>query len=159
MIPALVSISGSPWDVLPPGIHVATIAEVEDAFAYNPWRRVLHAGLVEACVTLARAGCRTIILDGSFVSAKPTPRDFDACWEPEGVDFGLLDPVFADFDNERAKQKARFGGEFFPSTMVALDIGRAFTEFFQIDRFTGKRKRILSIAINMDETVLRRMKS
>ncbi|MGE3227874.1 MAG: hypothetical protein AB7J30_00345 [Hyphomicrobium sp.] len=158
MIPALVPISGSPWDVLPPGTHAATLAEVETAFAYNPWRRVLYAGLIEACASLVRAGGRTVILDGSFVSAKPVPRDYDACWEPDGIDFALLDPVFADFDNERAKQKARFGGEFFPSTMVALDIGRVFTEFFQIDRFTGKRKGILSIAINTDETVLRRMK-
>jgi hypothetical protein len=32
MIPALVGIPGSPWNVLPPGIHAATLAEIEKTF-------------------------------------------------------------------------------------------------------------------------------
>jgi hypothetical protein len=98
-----------------------------------------------------------VLLDGSYVSAKPLPGDFDACWEPDGVDFDNLDPVFEDFDNGRANQKARFGGEFFPSTLIAADIGAAFAEFFQIDRFTGKKKGILSISLTTDESVSRRI--
>lgn len=158
MIPALTQLPGSPWDVLPPGIHPATLTEIESAFAYNPRRRELFAGLVAAACHLANVGCQGVFLDGSYVSAKPLPGDFDACWAPEGVDFNKLDPVFDDFDNGRANQKARFGGEFFPSTMIALDIGAAFTEFFQIDRFTGKKKGILSIAIATDVTVTRRIR-
>lgn len=158
MIPKLVPIPGSPWDVLPPGIHPATLAEIESAFAYNPWRRTLLGGLIDASVSLAEAGCRVVLLDGSYVSSKAVPGDYDACWEPQGIDFGKLDPVFGEFDHGRASQKAKFKGEFFPSTMVAADIGRAFAEFFQIDRFTGKRKGILSISIDMDEAVVRRIK-
>ena len=158
MIPKLVPMPGSPWEILPPGIHSTTIAEVEAAFAYNPWRRGILEGLLEGSVSLALAGCRTVLLDGSFVSAKPMPGDFDACWEPTGVDFDKLDPIFDDFDNGRANQKARFKGEFFPSTLIATDIGRAFVEFFQVDRFTGRRKGILSIAIGTDAAVIRRMK-
>lgn len=158
MIPQLIPIPGSPWDVLPPGIHPATIAEVEQAFAYNARRRELLEGLVDASVLLANAGCGAVFLDGSFVSAKPVPGDYDACWEPQGIDFAKLDQVFDDFDNGRANQKAKFKGEFFPSTMIAADIGRAFVEFFQVDRFTGKRKGILSIAIRTDAAVVRRMK-
>lgn len=158
MISKLVSIPGSPWEVLPPGIHVATITEVEEAFAYNARRRELLSGLIDASVSLALAGCGTVLLDGSFVSAKPVPGDYDACWEPQGMDFAKLDPVFGDFDNGRANQKTKFKGEFFPSTMIAADIGRAFVEFFQVDRFTGKRKGILSIAVGTDAAVVRRMK-
>jgi hypothetical protein len=158
MIPQLISIPGSPWDVLPPGIHPATIAELEQAFAYNTRRRDLLDGLVDASASLASAGCGMVLLDGSFVSAKPVPGDYDACWEPHGIDFAKLDPVFGDFTNGRANQKAKFKGEFFPSTMLAADIGRAFVEFFQVDRFTGKRKGILSIAIGTDAAVVRRMK-
>jgi hypothetical protein len=157
IIPELISISGSPWDVLPPGVHVATLAEIKGAFAYNPWRRTLLGGLIDASVLLARAGCRTILLDGSYVSSKALPADYDACWEPQGVDFGKLDPVFKDFNNGRASQKAKFKGEFFPSTMVAADIGRVFVEFFQVDRFTGKPKGILSISIDIDDAVMRRI--
>jgi hypothetical protein len=159
MIPALVTISGSPWDVLPPGIHHTTLAEVELTFSYNPHRRALFSGLIDATTHLASVGCRSVLLDGSYVSGKPLPGDYDACWEPDGVDFNKLDAVFDDFDNGRANQKMRFGGEFFPSTLISVDIGAAFTEFFQIDRFTGKKKGILSIALNTDATVARRIKS
>jgi hypothetical protein len=158
MIPALIPLPGSPWDILPPGVHVATMAEVESAFAHNQHRRNLYRGLIDASLTLANAGCRCT--DGSYVTAKPFPRDYDACWEPTGVDFDELDPIFADFDNERANQKARFKGEFFPATMITLDTGAAFAEFFQIDRFTGRRKGILSISIDVDPIVVaRRMKA
>jgi hypothetical protein len=158
MIPALVTIVGSPWDVLPPGIHPATLAEIELTFSYNPHRRALFSGLLQATAHLASVGCRSVLLDGSYVSGKPLPGDYDACWEPAGVDFTKLDAIFDDFDNARANQKARYGGEFFPSTLIAADIGAAFTEFFQIDRFTGKKKGILSIALIKDATVARRMK-
>ena len=159
MIPALIQIGGTPWDLLPPGVHVATLQEVRRTFAYNARRRALFDGLVEAAVVLARCGCRRMLLDGSYVSAKPLPGDYDACWEPDGVDFDKLDPVFDDFDNGRANQKARFGGEFFPSTLIATDIGAAFKEFFQIDRFTGKKKGILTISLTTDETVTQRTKT
>ncbi len=158
MIPVLIAIPGSPWDVLPPGIHAATLAEIEQTFTYNPRRRALFAGLLDAAIHLALMGCRRILLDGSYVSAKPIPGDYDACWDPDGVDFAKLDPVFDDFDNERANQKARFGGEFFPSSLIEADSGAAFADFFQIDRFTGKKKGILAIALTTDETVARRMK-
>jgi hypothetical protein len=158
MIPNLVTVAGSPWEILPPGIHDATLAEVGSAFVYNRQRRFLFDGLIYASATLAMAGCRTVLLDGSFVSSKPIPGDYDACWEPDGIDFDKLDRIFGEFDDGRASQKARFGGEFFPSTLIAAESGRAFVEFFQTDRFTGNRKGILSLSINTDESVLRRMK-
>ena len=158
MIPPLVSIPGAPWDVLPPGIHTATFAEIEGAFTYNPWRRSLFSGLVDAATHLSMVGCRRVLLDGSYVSAKPLPGDYDACWDPAGVDFARLDLVFDDFDNERANQKARFGGEFFPSSLIEADSGAAFSDFLQVGRFTGKKKGILAIALATDSTVARRMK-
>jgi hypothetical protein len=159
MIPALVAIAGSPWDVLPPGVHEATLAEIELKFSYNPRRRALFTGLVDAAVHLSLVGCRRVLLDGSYVTAKPIPGDYDACWEPDGVDLTKLDPVFEDFNNGRANQKVRFGGEFFPSTLIESGSGGAFAEFFQVDRFTGKKKGILAIALTTDKTVARRIKS
>jgi hypothetical protein len=159
MIPPLVSILGSPWDVLPPGVHEATLAEIETVFTYNVRRRELFGGLVAAGVLLSSVGCRLILLDGSYVSAKPLPGDFDACWDPDGIDFNKLDPIFEDFDNGRANQKLRFGGEFFPSTLMEADSGAAFADFFQVDRFTGKTKGILAIKLPIDIAVAQRKKS
>lgn len=154
MIPALVSLPGSPWTVLPPGEHAASLENVATAFATNAWRRELFDGLVLASGKLRFAGCTAIYLDGSFVTGKPKPGDFDACWDPLGVDPAKLDPVFLEFGNGRAAQKAAFKGEFFPSTMLCADVGRAFVDFFQLDRFTGKQKGIISISLSADPLLL-----
>ena len=77
--------------------------------------------------------------------------------DPAGIDFNRLDLVFGDFSNGRANQKARFGGEFFPSTMIETDSSKALADFFQVDRFTGKAKGILEVSINTDPVVARRM--
>lgn len=157
MIPALVPLMGSPWPVLPPGIHQAGLDEVATAFATDTWRRELFDGLVDASGRLQGAGCLTVYLDGSYVSGKPKPGDFDACWDPSGVDPSRLDPVFLQFANGREAQKAAFKGEFFPSSMMCVDVGQAFVEFFQQDRFTGKQKGIISISLSADPLLSRKV--
>lgn len=150
MIPALIQLPGSPWPVLPPGTHQAGLGDVAAAFATNTWRRGLFDGLVLASGKLRSAGCMTVYLDGSYVTGKPKPDDFDACWDPTGVDHTKLDPVFLEFANGRALQKAVFKGEFFPSSMMCADVSQTFVEFFQLDRFTGKQKGIISISLSAD---------
>ena len=49
-------------------------------------------------------------LDGSFVTSKQVPNDFDACWDEIGVNMSLIDPVLLKFDRVRAAQKAKFRG-------------------------------------------------
>ena len=120
------------------------------AFATNTWRRELFGGLVHASTKLKLAGCPRIYLDGSYVTGKPRPNDFDACWDPTGIDPAMLDPVFLDFANGRAAQKAAFKGEFFPSSMTCVDVGQSFVDFFQLDRFTGNQKGIISIPLSAD---------
>ena len=157
MIPSLVTLEGSPWKVLPLGVHQASLDDVETAFATDAWRHDLFDGLVDAARKLRSARCSTIYLDGSYVTGKPRPRDFDACWDPAGVDVGKLDPVFLDFRNGQAAQKAAFKGEFFPSSMICADVSRAFIEFFQLDRFTGRKKGIISISLSTDPVLLRKV--
>jgi hypothetical protein len=96
------------------------------------------------------------VLDGSYVTGKPRPGDFDACWDPSGVEGRKLDPVFLEFGNRRAAQKAAFKGEFFPSSMMCADVGQAFIEFFQLDRSSGNRKGIISISLLTDPVLLRK---
>jgi hypothetical protein len=65
------------------------------------------------------------------------------------VDPAKLDPVLLEFANSRAAQKAAFKGEFFLSSMMCADVGRAFVDF-QLDCFTGKQKGIISIPLSAD---------
>ena len=112
MIPALVPIKGAPWGVLPPGVHPATLAEVATIFATNAKRRLLYEGLLLAATALRMAGCGKLYLDGSYVTAKTVPGDYDGFWDPAGMDRPKLDPVFLDFSNRRQAMKNKFGGEF-----------------------------------------------
>ena len=141
MIPDFVDIGG-PWKVLPPGVHNATLEEVETRFASSDHRKHLFAGFKEGVLALRKAGCHRIFLDGSFVTEKPMPGDFDVCWDHAGVDDKNLDPVFSDFDDRRKKQRERFRGEFFPTHLLA-DGKHVFLDFFQIDKDTGNTKGII----------------
>ena len=129
---------------LPEDEHVATWEEVLDRLGGNQGRRRLLDGLAEAIGLLAEAGCRQIWLNGSFVTAKDEPGDFDACWDTNGVDLDLLDPVLLDLSNARAAQKARFGGELFPN-VVESGSGLVFAEFFKVERDTSRKGIILIV--------------
>jgi len=143
VIPSLVDI-GALWKVLPPGVHDATLEEVRACFATNPRRKALFKGLSRAHKSLKLAGCTVIFLDGSYVTEKSIPGDFDVCWDPTDVDTTKLDPVFLDFLDKRASQRSKYGGEFFPSSTMA-DRSHPFVEYFQIDKDTGIAKGIIRI--------------
>lgn len=150
MIPEFTDLPGAPWPVLPEGIHHASLSVVAARFASNARRRRLFSGLVRAARDLAEAGCKRLFLDGSFVTDKPWPDDYDVCWDPCGVDRQLMDPVFSNFADRRAAQKAKFSGEFFPSTNRADAAGRPFVDFFQIEKFSGLPKGIVLIDLTND---------
>ncbi len=143
MLPAF-DVSGN----LPPGMHRASWHELCDRFGFTESRRALLAGLHEALLSLKAAGCRTVYLNGSFVSKKSYPNDFDGCWEPSGVRVADLDPVLLRFENRRAAQKAKFGGELFPASVAATGTGASFLEFFQTDKRTGARKGIVVLDLS-----------
>ncbi|MHB8644453.1 MAG: DUF6932 family protein [Thermomicrobiales bacterium] len=130
---------------LPPGVHAATWEEFVARYGSTPHRLALLAGLKAALDALRAAGCARVYLDGSFVTAKATPGDFDGCWEVAGVDPDLLDPVLLVFANQRAAQKAKYGGELFPAETTADPFGTRFLEFFQRDKRTGDPKGIIAI--------------
>lgn len=134
--------------LLSEGIHLATWEEFVDRFGWSEHRRRLLRGLSEALSLLRSAGCRRVYVNGSFVTAKERPNDIDACWDYEGVDVDALDAVFFDFDDGRAAQKARFGAEFFPAQLPEGVSGRAFLEFFQIDKQTGAAKGIIELRLD-----------
>jgi hypothetical protein len=132
---------------LPPGVHFATWQELNDRFSFNPRRQRMLAGFRQACEELRKAGCRLVYLDGSFVTRKAHPGDFDACWDVQNVDDSRLDPVFLDFSRSRAAQKRRFLGELFLAQLPEGATGKAFVDFFQVNKVNGEPKGILAIRL------------
>ena len=130
--------------LLPVGIHRATWAEVEAMYGTSVCRRTLADGARQAAENLKAAGCKTLYLDGSFVTSKERPSDFDGCWDPQGVSGEDLDPILLTFSNGRAAQKAKYRGELFISSQTA-DGGLTFLEFFQRDKWTGNPKGIIAV--------------
>ena len=142
VIPGFDPITGN----LPAGEQVATWQELLDRFGQTPWRAKQLSGMLAALRLLKAAGCARVYIDGSFVTAKEVPGDFDACWSGDGVDFDLVDERLLTFDRGRATQKAAFMGEFFIVDARADPHGTLFLDFFQTDR-DGRRKGIVVIEL------------
>jgi hypothetical protein len=131
---------------LPPGEHECLWDEFAARFGQTAHRRQLLAGLKAALDSLKGAGCTRAYVDGSFVTAKDAPGDFDGCWEVTGVDPTRLDPILLTFGSGRLAQKIKYKGEMFPAQCVADGVsGRMFLEFFQIAKDTGKAKGIIAL--------------
>lgn len=144
MIPPCVELLGAPFRVLPPGIHWALLAEIGAQFGQTPHRAWLFDGVVEVALALRRANCSRMYLDGSFVTEKIHPNDFDGCWDATNVDVALLDPVLLSFSNGRAAQKQKYRGEMFIANGLNSGTG-TFLEFFQREKSTGLPKGIVGV--------------
>jgi hypothetical protein len=131
------------------GVHCLTLADVARQFAWNARRRFLFEGFRRAHDSLASAGCRTILLDGSFVTAKETPGDWDAAFDPVGVIPERLDPILIKHDDGRRAMRAKYLGDIFPwSALAAGSDGPIFRQFFQKDR-DGLPKGIIEIKLQV----------
>ncbi|MBD2776008.1 DUF6932 family protein [Iningainema tapete] len=131
---------------LPPGVHWAEWEEFVERFSTNFKRQQMIDGLFLTMTQLKAAGCRTIYINGSFVTIEPNPGDFDACYDNETVDIDYLRINAPRLLNhyDRAGQKAKYKGEIFPSNQPVGSYGDNSFEFFQSDR-RGNRKGIIAI--------------
>ena len=140
---------GETYNVLPPKVHILTFAQVDSIFGINFLRKKLLNGFKSGCEQLEQAGCKMVYLDGSIVTDKLYPNDFDACWDRQGMDLNSLykiNPVFFDFDNLRQNQKSQFHGEFFPADLTVGNTGMTILEYFKKTRL-NKSKGIVSILL------------
>lgn len=128
---------------LPPGAHAAPWSEVAARFNGNGHRTRLVGGLLAALRNLMGAGCRSILLDGSFISQKDLPEDYDGAWNTQGVDPYRVDPALLDFTNGRAAMKSKYLGELFPASSFAAP-GVLYRDFFMKDR-NGVPKGVITI--------------
>lgn len=145
MIPSFIIVPGALWPLLPTGVYEATMEEVYNRFAINDKRKRLFAGLSAAADNLFGAGSPQIYLDGSYVTAKPEPGDYDALWDRRFVNPDLLDPLFLDLIHGTDAQKEKYLGEFFPSAALESGSMKPFLEFFMTDGVSGSGKGIIKI--------------
>lgn len=145
MIPQFIRLSGSTWPILPPGQHLATMDEVFQRFAINPRRIMLFNGMKNGLDNLFNSGCLQVFVDGSFVTAKPNPNDYEVGWDLRFVDPQKLDPILVDVRNGTDEQLKKYMGEFYPTTWTERNSGDPFLRFFQTDKETGEEKGIVRI--------------
>ncbi len=132
---------------LPPGVHRMGLAEFVRLFVWNSRRRFLFAGFARAIAALRAAGCRAVVVDGSFVTAEEHPGDWDAAFDPVGVDKGALDPILIKHDDGRKAMNAKYLGDLFPWTARASNpSGPLYRQFFQKDR-DGVPKGVVEIEL------------
>ncbi|WP_127083783.1 DUF6932 family protein [Dulcicalothrix desertica] len=131
---------------LPTGVHFCEWEELVERFGYTVQRQRMITGLELAMKQLQEAGCRTIYINGSFVTSEPDPNDFDACWDTEEVDMDYLRknalPIFTSYNSQA--QKAKYRGELYRSDEPVGDLGLNSFDFFQRDRMQN-RKGIIAI--------------
>ena len=104
-----------------------------DHFGFNGHRSRLLCGLLAALKNLADAGCRSVLLNGSFVSNKELPEGYEGVWHTMGVNEGLSDPILLDFRHPRSAMKSKYQGELFPAGIMAA-LGVTCENFFKTDR-------------------------
>jgi hypothetical protein len=116
---------------LPPGIYETSWLEFMSRFAINRQRQRLVTGLAAALRKLGVAGCRRVLIGGSFVTSKEHPNDFDGWYEGFGLDLNLLDSLFLE---DVESQMEVFGGTLFSPP--------SYEGFFQTDR-EGRSKGVI----------------
>jgi len=108
----------------------------------------LIKGLAAALKGLSAAGCRRVYINGSFVTAKEVPGDYDLCWSIEGVIPEKLNPVLLDFSPKgRDIMKKKYKGDLLPAEIPEGTSGKLFLDFFQTDKITGEPKGIIALDI------------
>ncbi len=118
---------------LPPGVYEASWQEFMERFVINRHRQRLATGLAAALRKLGIAGCRRVILGGSFVTTKEQPNDFDGWYDDFGLDPNTLDSLFVENAND---QQIVFGGRLFDLP--------SYEGFFRTDR-EGNPKGVIAL--------------
>lgn len=99
---------------------------------------------------MSLANCKFLFLDGSYVTSKIVPGDYDAAWNTKGVNFNALDPVFFETDYPRVSQKNKYLGDYLPNDDFE-EVGSAgILDFFQKIRNSHLKKGILQIDLQTD---------
>lgn len=103
---------------LPKGIHDATLKQIRKRYAITAHRTTLYECFEDWVDHMRAAGCQTFHLDGSFITSKHHPGDYDALWDARGVDLAKIDPCLLDYPKDLEVINERFAGDIFPDYAI-----------------------------------------
>jgi hypothetical protein len=118
---------------LPEGKHLVIWSEITERYGIKPRRVEMLHGLRRALQILEDMGCNRIWIDGGFVTASESPKDYDCCYDTNQMDipsFRSLHPILA-FEANNERQKKEFGGEFYAADSMSY-LGVTILELFQL---------------------------
>src|SRR5262249_3227981 len=103
---------------LPPGPHWGSWDEIVERFGWNERRRTLLAGLRLALRDLHQAGGRTFYLNGSFVTSKEEPGDFELAYITFVINDAPLETtwplLFGEGEDNAAAWRSHYLGDILP---------------------------------------------
>ncbi len=130
---------------LPKGIYKSTWDEFCIRFGTNKIRKQLLDGLKKLIIELSKAGCSAVYVDGSFVTKKELPNDYDLCWKMDKVFIERLDPILLNYtDAGKEKMMDKYLGDIRGAEFSVRETGNTYLHFFQHDR-NGNAKGIIEI--------------
>jgi len=130
---------------LPPGIHKTTWLEFCERFGGNEKRNWLLEGLRHLLDELSRVQCAAVFVDGSFVTTKENPGDYDLCWKLDNVLVEDLDPVLLNYTPTGKKViESKYRGDIRGAGFAVKETGATYLEFFQYDR-DGNSKGVVEL--------------
>lgn len=104
-------------------------------------------GLEKLVRHLESVGCTAIYVDGSFITTKERPNDYDACWNIDGVKIEKVDKILLNFSDEgKVEMQKEYGGDIRPGACSPVESKATYLEFFQTDR-NGNRKGIVKLTL------------
>jgi hypothetical protein len=135
---------------LPPGEHkLDSWEELVERFGTTRRRQRLLVGLKRVLLNLQQAGCQKVYLDGSFVTKKGKPNDYDGFWESEKVNPEKLDSILLDNSLEGCReQKKKYGGELLTADTRAVN-GQTIYGYYTIDVERGITKGIVCVELQL----------
>ena len=115
--------------VLDPGIYKMTWKEFYNSFSFSKRRKELLEGLEKVVAILREIRATHIYIDGSFVTDKVNPNDWDACFDSS---IPVINNLLCKYPFKDTKiQKKLYKGELFYAKSIADEYGNTYFDFFQ----------------------------
>lgn len=128
---------------LPEGIHNADWNEFEERFKFSFRRRKILKSILLFSKMIKKAGAKNIYVDGSFVTSKMHPSDWDGCFCSCEIDFSAVDPLLLDINKNRDKIQKIYMCDIFPDNCLEGNSGMLFLDFFQQKKGSFTKKGIV----------------
>lgn len=132
------------------GIYETTFEEMENKLGFSKKRQKLLAAMKNLISYCRCLQCDILHIDGSFVSNKIAPADYDACWDTTAANrndvLRVVEQSLLNSDSET--QKEDFGGEIYPAfDKSPFNHGQTILEYFQTIKDSDERKGIIKLKL------------